>query len=163
MEKRIRVHVGAGDKYWPGFINCDAHGDQDFIWNVEDTEKYPDLKADEIHAIHLFEHLPRLKVVDILKVWLQVLKPGGKLIMEMPCLDKIAKLITEGEQNTRLTLLGIFGDPRDPKPGMMHQWSWQEWELKQVLEEAGFVDVEFMEPHFHIPKRDFRVECKRGK
>lgn len=154
----MKLHVGCGDKHWPGFVNIDAYGDPDVL---SDGRKlpFPADYADEIHTIHFLEHVPRLEVENMLMDWHRVMKPGARLAIEVPCLNKMAQLIVDGEKNLRLTLLGIFGDPRDPKPGMMHCWSYTKEELTDALIKAGFSDVKVVEPKFHIPQRDMRVEA----
>jgi SAM-dependent methyltransferase len=157
----IRINVGCGNKYFPGFINVDRHGSDDDVDVHSDTHPLPFTTdfADEIWAIHVFEHLHRSEAGKALYEWFRVLKPGGKLILELPCLDKIAKLIVDGEENIRLTLLGLYGDPRDPKPDMMHQWCWSKKELTETLGNVAFTNINVMEPVFHIPARDMRVEA----
>lgn len=156
----MKLHIGAGDKHWPGFVNCDANGDQDV---VTDCRKLP-FDADyteEIHAIHFVEHIPRMQVDNMLMDWHRVLKPGGKLVIEAPCLNKIAQRIVDGEKNIRFTTLGIFGDPRDPKPDMMHAWAYTKEELTEIVSQAGFTDVRYMEPKFHFQQRDMRIEATK--
>jgi SAM-dependent methyltransferase len=147
----------------PGFINVDRHGSDDDVDVKSDIFPLPfgTDYADEIWAIHVFEHLHRNEAGKALYEWFRVLKPGGKLILEMPCLDKIAKLIVAGEKNIRLTLLGLFGDPRDPKPDMGHQWCWGYDEITETLSNVAFKDITICEPVFHIPERDFRVEARK--
>lgn len=152
----MRLNVGCGDKYFPGFVNIDRNGDADVNCDAAPLP-YEGDSATEIHAYHLIEHIHRKDVGDVLTEWFRVLKPGGKLVLEMPCLDKIAKLIVEGEKNVRLTLFGLFGDPRDPKPDMMHQWCYSGAELTELLTGIGFTDVVVEEPVFHIAQRDMRV------
>lgn len=154
MERPLRLNLGNGDKFWPGFNNCDKNG---YLLIYSD---YPET-VDEIHAIHLFEHLNRLDVSQALKDWKGMLKPNGLLVLEMPSMDKIAQMIVDGEKSQRLTLLGIFGNPKDEKPDMMHHWCYQNWELEQILTEAGFHQIDFMEPVYHMTQRDLRVECRR--
>src|SRR3990167_5418397 len=148
----IRLNVGAGDKFIPGFVNIDRHGNQDINSDAFPLP-FPTDHADELWAIHLLEHLPRRDASPVLTEWFRVLKPGGKLVLELPCLDKIARLIVAGEKNMRLTVMGIFGDPRDPKPDMMHQWCWTEAELTEALCSVGFQRVTVCEPIFHIAAR----------
>ncbi len=153
----VRLHVGSGDKSWPGWINVDKHGEPDVVCDCRKLTFSSDY-ADEIHAIHFVEHIPRLEVDDMLTDWMRVLKPGGKLAIEVPCLNKMAQFIVDGERNISLTALGIFGDPRDKKPGMMHCWAYTKEELTDILLQVGFKDVEVKEPFFHVGKRDMRVE-----
>ena len=162
MERPVRLHIGAGDKYWPGFLNCDINGDQDINCTAHEWAKMLEFGAvDEIHSIHAFEHFPSLDIPSILDGWHSILKAGGKLIMEMPSMDKIARMIVNGETDERLTILGIFGDARDRKPGMMHLWCYTNAHLEKILTAAGFHEIKFMEPAYHIAQRDLRVECRR--
>jgi SAM-dependent methyltransferase len=156
--KPVRLHIGCGDKLWPGFVNVDAYGEPDV---QSDCRKLPFEAdyADEIHSIHFVEHVPRLQLENMLQDWHRVMKPGAKLVLELPCLDKMASLIVAGEKNLRLTVLGIFGDPRDPKPGMMHCWSYTVAEICTALEQCGFKEIEVIEPKFHIAARDMRIEA----
>lgn len=159
--EKIRINIGAGNKYMPGFLNCDRHGTDEDIDVRCDTHPLPFSTdyADEIWAIHILEHLHRREAPKALYEWFRVLKPGGKLILELPCLDKIAQSIVNGEKNIRLTLLGLYGDPRDEKPDMMHQWGWSKDELSDALSNVCFRNIQVKEPVFHIPERDMRIEA----
>jgi ubiquinone/menaquinone biosynthesis C-methylase UbiE len=154
----MRINLGAGDKYWPGFVNCDAYSDVDVRCEAYPMPFATD-SADELWAIHLLEHLHRKDVGAALTEWFRVLKQGGRLVLELPSLDKIAQLIVLGEKNLRMTVMGLFGDPRDEKPGMMHHWAWSQAELIEVLTGVGFERVTFPDPAFHILERDQRVEA----
>ena len=153
---KVRLHIGSGDKHWPGFVNVDAYGDPDVLTDCRRLPFDRDY-ADEIHSIHFVEHIPRLEVDQMLYDWYRVLRSGGYIAIEVPCLDKIAANVIAGEKNMRLTSLGIFGDPRDPKPGMMHHWCYTKKELVEILEQVGFKMVGVEEPHFHMAARDMRV------
>lgn len=156
----MKLHIGAGDKHWPGWVNCDANGDQDVVTDCTKLPFDADY-ADEIQSIHFVEHIPRMQVDNMLMDWHRVLKSGGKLVIEVPCLNKMAQRIVDGEKNLRFTTLGIFGDPRDPKPDMMHAWAYTKEELTEIIAQAGFTDVQYMEPKFHFPQRDMRIEATK--
>lgn len=151
----VRVQLGNGRHYWPGFINCDSEGRCDQIMDVRKLD-FPDDSVSEIYAIHLFEHISRLDAESTLLEWKRALKVGGKLVLELPCLDKMAQMIVDGETNIRLTLLGIFGDPREKSKMMLHQWAYTKKELTDLFLHCGF-RCEVSEPVYHLPKRDMRI------
>lgn len=151
MEEAVRVNLACGEKHWPGFKNL---REVDLL-NIP----FGDESVDEIHLIHVFEHLPRRNIHLYLMEWWRALKPNGLLVLEMPCMDKIAKLILDGEEDQQLTLLGIFGTIHKDDPLMWHQWCYTKKELQKVL--IGW-EVEFKTPVYHYPQRDIRIECRRA-
>ncbi len=161
-QQPVRINLGSGLTRFPGraWINADRNGDPDVHCEAFPLPFETDY-ADEIWAIHLLEHIHRAEAGTALYEWFRVLKPGGLLVLELPCLDKIAQLIVNGEKNMRLTVMGLFGDPRDEKPDMLHKWCWSKAELTDTLQGVNFQDVQIQEPIFHLPARDFRVECKK--
>lgn len=158
MGRAIRLHVGSGDKYWPGWTNCDLHGTQDVNCDIAKLP-FESNYADELQAHHVLEHIHRSEALNVVSEWYRVLKSGAKLVLELPCLDKMAELIVKGEKNIRLTLLGLYGDPRDKRPNMDHKWGYSKAELTELLSGVGFKDIRIMEPVFHLPPRDMRVEA----
>lgn len=151
----MRLHLGSGDKYWPGFVNVDMIGGD--VQSDVRVLPFEDGEATEVHAIHLFEHLHRMEAPKALKEWARCLKSGGKIALEMPCLDKITQMMADGVQDFRMTLFGLYGDCRLGRPEMLHQWCYSKNEIQQVLKEAGFTEVEVTEPYFHHSARDMRV------
>lgn len=156
MARPVRLHLGSGRHYWPGWTNVDLVDSADVRCDVTDLSQFADGSVEEIQAVHLFEHLPRLSVLDTLREWRRVLVSGGRLVLELPCLNKIAQLIVNGANNPAITLFGIFGDIREPDPNMRHQWCYTKEEITAILKECGF-SAEVEEPVFHMKKRDMRV------
>ncbi len=53
---------------------------------------YPDDSADEIYASHILEHFDSAKVPEVLKDWVRVLKPGGRIRLAVPDFEHVARL-----------------------------------------------------------------------
>jgi predicted SAM-dependent methyltransferase len=152
----IRINLGSGRHFFPNAINIDHDESADIVGPVDKLPDFEDESVDEIYAIHLFEHLERLEVGKILNEWSRVLKKGGKLVLELPCLDKIARMVVEGEERPQMVGFGIFGDIREPSKYMRHLWCYTQKELCEVLKKSGF-EPEVVEPIYHVSKRDMRV------
>ncbi len=167
----IKLNIGCGAKKWPGFINVDlannwADTQPDVVADVTKPLPFADNYADELHAIHLLEHLLRWEAPAILTDWRRVLKPGGLLVLELPCLDKIAALfahyLIDGRApDARLTTWGLFGDPKYKTEAMTHRWCYSIGELTAELEGLGFEGVELHDPVYHQKARDMRLEARK--
>lgn len=160
MAKPVRIHLGSGDKHWPGWLNVDSCEGAYISSDVRKLECFGNEYADEIQAIHLFEHLYRWEAPAVLVEWKRVLKPGGLLVLELPSFEKIMKQFAAGVRDERMIRWGLFGDPGYGSVEMTHKWSWTHSELAAELQIAGFENVQVQEPIFHIKERDFRI-CGR--
>lgn len=154
----LRVHLGSGHTYWPGWVNVDLEADCDVNADVLNLP-FEDNSVSEIQGIHVFEHLHRMDAPKALKEWKRILKKDGKLVLELPCLDKILDMFRQGEKNIRMTLMGLYGDPRYETDEMCHKWAWSISEIIEQLNASGF-EAEAKEPYFHVKKRDMRIEAK---
>ena len=162
----IRLNLGCGKRLKEGFINVDLPGN----WSGQKPDVETDLRdlpfednyADEAMAIHVLEHFYLWEVHDILDEWVRVLKPGGRLIIEVPCLDKVVDFLRRGEPNLRYTLFPLYGDPSYQSEAMCHRWCYSQALLKQFME-AHLESVEVQPAKYHFPERDMRVVgVKRG-
>lgn len=152
--KPLKLNLGCGKKMFPGFENLDDR-------TGTDVRKLPyeANTVDEIQAIHLLEHIYYWDVLDTLKEWFRVLKPGGLLIVEMPCFEKVlqACLDPQKAQNPFYTKFALYGgelqtkDPRDT-----HKWCYSAQEVADLLAHAGFVNLEREPALFHVQDRDQR-------
>jgi ubiquinone/menaquinone biosynthesis C-methylase UbiE len=158
----MRAHLGCGDKYWPGWVNVDGFTDCDIKSGV-DVLPFKDGELSEIQAIHVFEHIDRMKADAVLKEWFRCLGSGGRLVLELPCLDKIAQMIVAGEKNMVMTLFGLYGDVRQSRKEMLHPWCWSKTELTEAITACGFKNVSVEEPVFHYSARDMRITATKEK
>jgi predicted SAM-dependent methyltransferase len=166
VKEGVHLNIGCGAKLWNGFVNIDFPGNwsgrkPDIECDVRELN-LPDDYADSAYAIHVFEHFYRWEAEIVLKEWKRVIKPGGQLILELPCLDKVIGVFIRAiEGNTPITdqatMWRLYGDPYYKDPHMVHRWCYPVAELIGLMEEAGFKDVHYAEPKYHVPACDMRV------
>lgn len=122
--------------------------------------------ADAVAAIHVLEHFYRWEVESILIEWRRILKPGGVLIIELPCMDKICNYMawcTDNKQDMLpfMSIHALYGDDKHRDPAMCHKWGWFTTQLKDTLMRVGFSKIEQCTPLYHFPFRDQRWECTK--
>ena len=158
----MRLNLGCGSKKVEGFIGVDIKSAD----VVADIRKLPfdDDSVDEIMAIHVCEHAFQHEIVAMIREWLRVLKPGGKMALELPCFDKVVKYIRENDVlDDRMVRWPLFGQPETHKDGCpaVHKYCWTRAEFKKMLEYAGCADVSEETPQYHVPIRDMRFVCHK--
>ena len=167
----MKLNLGCGPRHLAGFVNVDMGGNwsgkkPDVEADLSKPLPFEDESADEIHAYHLFEHFYRYEADEILMDWTRVLKVGGLLVIELPCLDKIISIINHCVAKglplpERLTVWGLYGDPNYENPAMCHRWCYSESELTTMMRLHG-MEVESTTPQTHQPVRDMRLEGRKG-
>jgi predicted SAM-dependent methyltransferase len=155
----MKLNLGSGHRNLVGYTNVDIDPRADVVHDIRRLP-FEDESADEVLSVHAIEHFFRWEVVDILKEWRRVLKPGGKLVLECPDLTKIIRNFLAGEP-PRMTIMGLYCDPAVESEVMVHKWAYNYPELRSVVEEAGFKDVREEAPQWHFAKRDMRIEAWR--
>jgi SAM-dependent methyltransferase len=164
------LNLGCGGKHLAGFVNVDMASNSyqkapDVVADVFGALPFADGVADEVHAYHVAEHCYRWQIEGVLKEWTRVLKPGGLLVLELPCLDKVIHIFRTAAEMRRappvnLTMWGLFGDPSWRDPAMCHRWAYSLGEMTGLMEEAG-LKVEQHEPQTHVKVRDMRLEGRK--
>ena len=160
-------NLGCGNKKWDKWINVDLHSDiADLKCDLRKLEIASD-SADAVAAIHVLEHFYEWEVAEVLTEWKRVLKPGGKMILELPCMDKVFAYVTNCVINKEplqpfMTLMALYGDPKHKSIPMTHKWGWFQNPLRDMLESVGMTEIKFCEPNYHFPFRDMRVECLKA-
>jgi predicted SAM-dependent methyltransferase len=133
----------------PEWINID-NGDGRFSGNVfkVDALAMPgewDGYFDEVHAVHVLEHVNRNKRFDFVVACRRVLKPGGVLYLEVPDFEKVIRNLLgaidggDHELEHRMTT-GLFGKQR--YEGDSHRWGFTSRTLKELAERAKFSSID---------------------
>ena len=86
--------------------------DNESVDIVDDVSKLIHIEkesVDLIYACHILEHFKRKEYFNILERWTQLLKPGGKLRLSVPDLEKVAQLYINGEFELEKMIGLIYG------------------------------------------------------
>lgn len=170
----VRLHLGCGPERRDGWVNVDANADvnPDVVSRAEHLPDFADASVDAIEACHLFEHFTQTEALGALREWARVLKPGGKLCLELPNLDACISMLGKhtDPHGHDLGMVGLFGyPPAIDAEGLFqcHKWAWSPGSLEQALREVGFdrVDVEPVTQTWrHAAKvgRDMRIVATRA-
>lgn len=169
-DQPVKLNLGCGDKILPGYINVDVVESRlgfkpDVLCDLHRLMPFEDNSVDEILSVHVVEHFWRWEVVDILKEWVRVLKPGGRMILECPNLLSAAhELLTNpdvawgpGPEGQR-SMWVFYGDPKWKDPYMVHRWGYTPLSLARVMHEAGLANLRQEPAQFKLREpRDMRV------
>ena len=143
------VHLGSGGLHIDGFLNLDA----DFAIDCDLVARSEHLKfargsIGTLYASHLFEHVARGRVADVLANWFSVLQPGGKLYLCVPDLEVLFRLYLEslptcdteaGRERADLVARVIYGGQTDRYD--FHFFGYSLTTMRIWLEAAGFTNI----------------------
>jgi ubiquinone/menaquinone biosynthesis C-methylase UbiE len=154
----MKLNLGCGSKKIPEFVGVDIK-EADVVADIRNLP-FEDDSADEIMAIHVCEHFPVREILGVIKEWRRVLKQNGKMVLELPCLDKVLEHFANGSPEN-FTLWALYGDPSTHKDGFpaYHKWAWSREQFAMLLKAAGMREVNEEIPHYHQPSRDMRFVC----
>lgn len=96
QEKNIKLNLGCGlDYILDGYINIDIRDipDERVIKMDVRCLPYESESIDEILAIDVYEHVSHRESKTLLKHWVDLLKPGGTIYIQAPCLSFIVQRI----------------------------------------------------------------------
>lgn len=166
-----KLNIGCGGRRMPGYTGIDAV-ERPAADIVAPAHKIPlpDGSVDEILAIHLWEHFYRWECEGVIAEWVRLLKPGGRLVLELPnivkcCENLISGRMQGGKHIDQLSYWGLYGDPRGGDPFMAHRWGWSPVTLRDFLAENGFTNIIEEPTQFHPAgreHRDMRIVANRG-
>ena len=147
----IKLHLGCGRQRKEGFINIDYNKTRatDYVLDVVNLP-FPSNSVQQIENYHLIEHISIKDISQALKNWQNVLKPGGKLIMEFPNFDKNVESYLKRGNEKRLS--NIFGAQRFL--GDAHLWGWNYKRMRSELEKQDFLKIRQEKPQDYHAKEE---------
>lgn len=169
----MKINVGCGKQTWADFYCIDAVKhlkalrDPDLLHIFQfDGEKLlnpiplNDGIADELHNYHFIEHVYAWEAPAVIKEFHRLLKPNGKLVMELPNISLGAKNLINSESD-QLCMWAFYGDPSWQDPYMCHRWGYNPKTIERLLGGNGFRYIRHMSPRTHGKRknRDMRIEA----
>jgi predicted SAM-dependent methyltransferase len=90
----IKLHLGCGKRYIPGFFHIDAFDDDhiDHVCSIDNLEFIESNSVDLIYASHVIEHFKRERLPLVLKEWNRILKKEGIIRLAVPNFEAICKI-----------------------------------------------------------------------
>jgi|GEM_PF-852884 len=171
-EAPVRLNLGSGVDYREGYINIDLTGKYKADIRMDFTkvgERFPAGSVDEILMYHSLNYLNLWQARDFFLTALNLLAPGGRLVIETVNLENAIAQITRNvgcdsvAYMEGVRALHAFGmDQIERRESFTpYAFSWSPWHLENELRQAGFADVSILPPQTHAPWRDMRIEAKK--
>jgi predicted SAM-dependent methyltransferase len=153
-----KLQLGAGDHPREGWLNTDLHdyGRGNVYLDVRRRFPLPDASFDFVFSEHMLEHLTYAEGQRCLRECFRVLRPGGRIRIATPSLERLAQLYTAEPSEVqrryvRWVVETLEPETNAPLPGVVvnnffrswgHRFIYDPQTLRHALGEAGFVDVE---------------------
>jgi len=142
---KIRLHLGCGHEYRPGWINIDGNSDVqvDLVSSVVELPYFGDASSDVIEANHVFEHLTQHDAERAVEEYARILRPGGALFLELPNADRSRQMLGApiGSDEYELGCIGNWGYTPDIRAEgilQIHKFGWTPQSLMRLMKSKGF-------------------------
>ena len=144
----MKLNIGCGDDVRAGYVNIDVRRTRPNVLAM-DLEKdllrpFPDDSVEEVIAKDVIEHISWRRVEDLIKDIFRVLKRGGRLFIQVPDLEAIArKVILNPEfkygdlEGWKAISFWVYGGQECLEN--THRAGFTIPTLKKLLESVGFV------------------------
>ncbi len=136
----IKLHIGCGNRYIPGFIHIDVRKlpHVDYVTSADKLDMFADNSVDLIYNCHILEHFRRNQIENVLKEWWRVLKPGGVLRVAVPDFEKLVEVYLK-TKDLKLILGPLAG--RQDYPENTHYIVFDYSYLSEMLAKVGFKNI----------------------
>lgn len=166
----VKLNLGCGPMHLDGYINIDGdpHACADFYMDFCAVgEAFAKESISEVLMLHSLSYLNLWQARDLFVSVARLLKPGGRLVIELPDIENCARKLLESTDDLPDYLEGVRGvyafdlsQISNKTPITPYAFGWSAWHLRKELGEAGFHSIELHPPQFHgQPWRDIRMEA----
>lgn len=137
------LNVGSGEELQADAVNIDIRPVADIQADARDLP-YSTGSVDEVRAYDCLEHFTEFEFSDVLVEWHRVLKPGGRLVVRVPNMYRLAMMICThaDEKDGRIidAIRNVYGGHKWGERGKFdrHEWGWTPVTLADTLLRHGF-------------------------
>lgn len=125
----IKLNIGAGSTVIDGFTPIDRK-----LGSEAYPLPYPDDSVSEIRASHILEHFTFGDAQKAMEEWVRVLKPGGRIRISVPDVDKVLK---DTSKNRLFYLMGGQMHADD-----VHKSAYDEERLAALMRQNGLSNLQ---------------------
>ncbi|MCO8121413.1 hypothetical protein NHH03_06665 [Stieleria sp. TO1_6] len=170
QRREVKLNLGCGPMHLDDYINIDAdpRACADFYLTFDELrDAFAQDSVGEILMVHSLSYLNLWQARDFFRDAHHLLQPGGRLVIELPSIEKCAQHLLEssGDPSRYLEAVrGIYAFDLSEISNKVrftpYSFGWSAWHLEHELRDARFGDVTVTEPHYHGQSwRDIRVEA----
>lgn len=167
-----KIHLGCGNVYLKGYINVDISPNSvaDVVEDIVNIKNiFSKGSFDEILMIHSISYLRMWEAQEFFRDCTELLKKGGRLVLELPDIGKCAALISNSPENSEYEYLeglrAVYAfdltQIENKEDFTTYRFGWSGWYLKKELLRLGFSEVKVLDPETHEKRkwRDVRIEA----
>lgn len=166
-----KLQIGAGTNPLPGWLNTDIEPVDDVICFLDATREFPirDQCFDRVFSEHMIEHVPYKSGLYIFSEIFRILKPGGRVRIATPDMDRIVALASlEKSENQKRYIEWSVGEMglHNPAPTTFQERR-TEWNIENthfrvyfpniVDDSSCFVINHFFRSYGHLFLYDFKT------
>lgn len=139
--KKIKLHLGCGDKHINGFVNIDVRNLEsvDLVEDIKTLKSFSNDSVDLIYTSHVLEHFGRHEYMSVLTNWFNVLKPGGILRICVPDFEKVVEHYNE-YKNLEVLRGFLYGGQNYEQN--FHYCAWDFNTINKDLKLIGFKNIQ---------------------
>lgn len=157
-----KLQIGAHICVMPGWLNTDLYPLSISAVALDATKTFPlpDASFDYVFSEHQMEHIAYSEALGMLKQCRRILRPGGKIRLAVPSLDRLVELLRPARtdlQDRYIRYSTNFWWPSVQNPGPCfafnssfmnwgHKFLYDETTLRNTLETTGFTGIQFFAP-----------------
>ena len=151
----MKLHLGCGNRnFGNDWVHIDG-GNHEHLHSQDITVlPFEDETVEVMYASHVLSYFDRLEVVEILKEWKRVLKPGGILRVAVPDFEAMTRLYVETSAVLDNFLGPLYGKMEMGDKNIYHKTVYDKSSLKELLLKNGFKNIVLYEwrdtEHSHI-------------